>query len=100
MDLEKELRRAVDTGKVCFGFKQSEINILKGNGQLVVISNNIPKERGERVEHIASVSEIPVLKLEKNSLQVGSLCGKPFPVSVLVVLDKGKSKILAAAKKQ
>jgi len=100
MDVEKELRRAVDTGKVCFGFRQSELNVLKGKGLLVVLSGNTPMEQGEKMEHIAGVSQIPVLKIGKNSLQLGSICGKPFPVSAMVVLDKGKSKVLDAVKKQ
>ena len=39
----KELRRAVDTGKVIFGKRGTEKSILKGDCKLVIISGNAEK---------------------------------------------------------
>ncbi len=100
MEKEKEIRRAVDTGKVCFGIRESELSLLQGRGKLVIKSGNIPEADGERIAHVAKISGIPVLCLKKSSRQLGSICGKPFPVSVMVVLEEGKSKVLGAVRKQ
>jgi len=94
MEANIEIRRAVDTGKVEFGEKQAEKNILKGNGELIIISSNTKKLLKERLEHYAKLSEIPHYEFPGTSVELGSICGKPFPVSVLTVLSKGKSKIL------
>jgi len=94
MDVNIEIRRAVDTGKVDFGEKQTEKNILKGNGELIIISSNAKKLLKERLEHYSKLSEIPFYKFPGTSNELGSVCGKPFAVSVMTVLNKGKSKII------
>ncbi|MFH1663438.1 MAG: 50S ribosomal protein L30e [archaeon] len=94
MDINIEIRRAVETGKVSFGEKTAEKNILKGNGELIIISSNAKKLLKERLEHYAKLSEIPFFEFKGTSVELGSVCGKPFPVSAMTVLSKGKSKIL------
>ena len=34
------------------------------------------------------------MKYSEAGLVLGSVCGKPFTISVLLVLDEGKSKVL------
>lgn len=92
IDAKKEIRRAVDTGKVIFGMKQSEKSILKGKGELIIISSNANDLVKERLEEIGRISEIPSYGFDGTALELGSVCGKPFPVSVMVVLSKGKSQ--------
>lgn len=94
MDINIEIRRAVETGKVNFGEKQTEKNILKGNGELIIISSNAKKLLKERLGQYAKLSEIPFYEFQGTSVELGSVCGKPFPVSVMTVLSRGKSKIL------
>ncbi len=100
MDTNIEIRRAVETGKVDFGEKQAEKNILKGNGELIIISSNTKKLLKERLEHYAKISEIPFYEFSGTSTELGSVCGKPFPVSVMTIISKGKSKILEVNDKE
>ncbi len=100
IDVNKELRRAVDTGKVFFGQKQAEKSILKGKAQLVIISGNIPKLEKEKIVANAAVSQVPSIEFDGSGLELGSVCGKPFVVSVMVVVEPGKSAILKAVKKE
>ena len=95
-DFDKELRRAVDTGKAQFGYRSTEKSALTGEGKLLVFSSNLPVEKKERLEHLAKLSEIPCYKTDKTALKLGSVCGKPYPVTDMVVLEQGKSKVLAA----
>lgn len=97
VDAAKEIRRAVDTGKVVFGSKQSEKSILNGSGGLVVLSGNTPELLRERVSAQAKVSGIPVYGFSGSSAELGALCGKPFVVSVMVIEGKGKSRVLELA---
>ncbi|MCD7781182.1 MAG: 50S ribosomal protein L30e [Methanosphaera sp.] len=95
MDIERGIRVAVDTGKVILGSKKSVQAIKLGNGELIVIADNAPKELKEDVEVYANLSQMPVYTFEGSSVDLGSVCGKPFTVSVLVVQEPGDSNILA-----
>ncbi len=94
VDVPKEIRRAVDTGVVAFGFRSAEKNILKGKGEIVIISRNCPQRLSERIRHVSQIAGIPFFEFEGSALELGSICGKPFLVSTLLVLEKGKSKVL------
>ncbi len=97
-DTAKELRRAVDTGSVVFGFNQSRKTILKGQCQLVVASRNAERYSKEKVEQLCKRASVPFYQSNLTGLQLGSVCGKPFVISFACVLKPGKSKILDAAK--
>ena len=99
IDANKEIRRAVDTGKVLFGFKTTEKSILKSEGGLVIISANTPKLEVERIEALAQAAGIPYYHHSATGLELGSICGKPFIISVMLVKDPGKSKVLTIAEK-
>jgi len=93
IDTNKEIRRAVDTGKVLFGSEQSEKSILKGEAQLVIIADNTPIGIKEKIKSLAKVANTAVYDFSETSIKLGSLCGKPFSVSVMSVIDAGKSKV-------
>jgi len=90
MDLNKSLRLAIDTGKVSVGAKQSNKAINSGSAKLVILSSNCPEE----TVTIANDGETPVYSFKGNNAVLGAACGKPFPVSIIAILDGGKSDIL------
>ena len=94
MDIERGIRVAVDTGKVILGSKKTIQAIKLGNGELVVIAENTPKNTKEDIEIYAKLSDIPVYTFEGSSVELGSVCGKPFTVSALIVQEPGDSNIL------
>ncbi|WP_455645244.1 50S ribosomal protein L30e [Methanosphaera sp.] len=94
MDIERGIRVAVDTGKVILGSNKSTQAIKLGNGELVVIAANAPKDVKADIEVYAKLSEIPVYTFEGSSVELGSICGKPFTVTVLVIQEPGDSNIL------
>ena len=94
VDVGKELRRAVDTGKVLFGERESEKSVLKGTCKLVIISNNAEKYAKERIEQLCDSASVPYFEFNATGIDIGSYCGKPFVVSFTAVVDKGKSKLL------
>lgn len=98
IDTNKEIRRAVDTGKTIMGVRESEKNILNGKSKLVIISDNIPNDVLERIENLCKTSEIAVYKYKGTSISLGSVCGKPFPIAAMSIEDTGKSKVLEVVK--
>jgi len=96
VDLNKEIRRAVDTGKVIFGYNQAQKKLLSGEGELLIVCKNMPKNDKEKLKQIANVESKKYYEYSENGLVLGSVCGKPFVISAMLVLDAGKSKVMEA----
>jgi len=88
MDINRALRNAVSTGKTYIGFEQTKRYLEKGVVKMVVVSSNCPY-----IEHIEKYS-VPVHKYNGSNIELGAACGKPFPVSVLSIVEPGESDIL------
>lgn len=97
--LSSALRLAVESGKVEFGSKAGLKNALSGKAKLLVLAANAPSETAVAVVKYSKASEIPLISFEGSSLELGSICGKPFPVAVLSIYEEGNSDILKLAKK-
>lgn len=89
-DLGGELRVAVDTGRVVFGTRQTRKALEGGQARMVIIARNCPDE------YLRGQSQAPLREFPGSNLELGTVCGQPFSVSALAVLDPGKSSILKA----
>ncbi|UCE36947.1 MAG: 50S ribosomal protein L30e [Thermoplasmata archaeon] len=96
MDINKALKTAVTTGKVLFGFEQTEKAVKAGKAKLIIISSNCPEK------HVVLIDEyknVPSHRFGGTNIELGSACGKPFSISILSVLNEGESEILALGQK-
>jgi len=98
MNLDKAILMAVRTGKVNFGFKESMEALRGKKAKLIVLAKNLPPEKEKMVKHYAKIAGIPILQYNDSSLGLGTVCEKPFPVSVLAIRDPGTSEILKMVK--
>jgi len=98
MDLNKSIRMAVDTGKVVFGSQRAKKLALTGSCKALVLSANCPAPVKQDIEHYCSLSKIPIIRFEGNGIKLGTVCGKPFTIAALSVIDAGNSDILSEAK--
>ncbi|MEM2934868.1 MAG: 50S ribosomal protein L30e [Candidatus Thermoplasmatota archaeon] len=87
--IEKELLRAVKTGKVIFGSKMV-IKKIEDAKAIVISSDCIEKEK---IMNIAK--DKPVYIYNGNNIELGNVCEKPFGISALAIIDEGKSGILS-----
>ena len=94
MDVDRSIRVAVDTGDVTLGSEKSIQSLKLGKGQLAVVAANAPKEIIDDVEYYANLSDIQAYTYDGTSVDLGSVCGKPFTVATLIVNDPGDSTIL------
>ncbi len=94
VDANKEIRRAVDTGKVAFGLRETQKKILAGEGKLVIVTKNLPINEKEVIKQLAKVEEKKFYEYPDSGLVLGRACGKPFVISTMLILDEGKSKAL------
>ena len=88
IDISRALKSAITTGKVEFGLDQTLKAVKSGNAQMVVLARNCPSEE------LKGDIGVKVHVYNGNNMELGALCGKPFSVSALVIIDKGSSNIL------
>jgi large subunit ribosomal protein L30e len=91
MDMNRALRMVVQTGEVHFGMRQAKKALRERKAQLIVVPDNIPDEL---VAELQGVSKVPLVKFKGTNFELGTVCGKPFSVSALTVIDAGDSDIM------
>ncbi|MHC1601538.1 MAG: 50S ribosomal protein L30e [Candidatus Nezhaarchaeales archaeon] len=94
VNLERELKVALRTGKIVIGSKEVLKLIGTGKGKLIIIASNCPELIKEQVEYYAKLSGIPVYYAPYTSKELGEMCQRGHMVASLVVLDEGDSEIL------
>ena len=97
VDVQKAIRMAVDTGTVLLGKNESIRSVVSGKSKMVVYASNINDDLKVYVKKMGDLSGVPVYMYDGSSKELGSICGKPYPVSVLSVIDEGDSDILELA---
>ncbi len=98
MDLRFQLKRAMETGDVKLGFRESEKSLLNGRSKLIILAENAPEDIKNRVTYLAKISKVPVYYFKGMSIQLGELLGRPHMVAVISIDDPGDSSILELAK--
>ena len=93
-DLSNDIRLAIDSGKVALGVNNASKSILSKSAKLIVIASKNKSGRMGDMMHIAKLSGIKVEVFEGTSMDLGVVCGKPYSVSVLSVIEPGNSNIL------
>lgn len=83
--VERLIKNALRENKAILGYRES-LKFLKLNKpRLVVIAENLPSERKKEIEYLCKLSKIKLRTFKGSSKELGIICGKPFPVSVLVI---------------
>ncbi len=97
MDLNTAIRMAVDTGKTILGSDSAKKLAMLGEVKAIVVARNCQPSVKQDIVHYAALSSVPILTFAGSSSELGVICGKPFPVSALSVIDAGNSDILKLA---
>ncbi len=71
-----------------FGTAQTEKAVRNGKAQLVVVSENCPST------FLTQNKDVKVRVYKGNNIELGAVCGVPYSVAALAVIDKGTSNIL------
>ncbi len=95
MDVEEEIRRAVETGSVILGSRQTLRFLKLGRGQLVIVASNCPRELREAAEYYCRLTGIKLYSYPKGSVELGVAAGKPYPINLMTVLEPGDSRVLS-----
>ena len=90
IDMARALKTAATTGDVRFGLAETKKSLKKGEAKLVVVASNCPQKE------IRSGAASKVIVFSGTNVELGSACGKPFPISALAIISPGESNILSA----
>lgn len=85
MSLEEEILNANKSGNIILGYRESLKFIKLNKARAVVIANNTPEKIRKEIEHNARIAGLKVETFNRGSKELGVFCGKPYPVSVLVI---------------
>ncbi len=88
MDMQKELNRLLATGQVYIGAKEA----LKhpDDVKLFIVASDCPEKQAV----LEAADETPVFLYQGSGMHLGTMCRKPFSVSVISVVDEGTSNIM------
>lgn len=63
---------------------------------MIILAANCPEEICKEVEYHCALSKVPTITFTGNSVDLSTICGKPFSVSALSIREPGDSEILRA----
>lgn len=81
MNLEEAIKKAIRENRVIFGYRESLKYIRNKNPEMVIIAKNAP----EYIKKIILNSNVKVVVFEGSSKDLGTICGRPHPISTLVI---------------
>jgi len=85
MSVEEDVQSANKANRIVLGYRKSRNFIRMNDAKLMVLARNAPEKIKKEMEHDAKIAGVKVKMFDGSSKELGVLCGKPYPVSVLVV---------------
>jgi large subunit ribosomal protein L30e len=94
IDITRQLKLAVKSGKVSFGCAEALEAARSSKAKLIVLASNCPEPTKAEILQRARLSELPVYIYGGTSVDLGDVCERRFLVAALTVHDPGDSEIL------
>ena len=91
-DIERNIGLLLDTGEVVLGTREGLKAVMLGDSKAVIYAENIREAVKQDFLKYAEMAGIKTIEFKGSSLKLGKLCGKLFPVSVIVVKDFGEAE--------
>lgn len=85
MVLNEEIQAATKASRTVVGYREVMKILKTGKVELVVVSNNMPPNMKNDIEHNAKMSDVRMEIFVGSSKDLGIVCGKPFSVTVLAI---------------
>ncbi len=89
-----DIRLAVDSGVTEIGANRVLKSIRENTAKLVIMAENGNNESMLEVEHLAKITKTKVLTISGTPARLGSICGKPYHISMISIIEPGHSGIL------
>ncbi|TRM85955.1 50S ribosomal protein L30e [Sulfolobus sp. A20-N-G8] len=70
-----------------------------GKLKMIIIASTLRGDLKEDIKHYAKISNIPLYEYNGSGWDLGTVCGKPFMISAIGIIEEGDSRILELSKK-
>lgn len=80
-----DIRAAMKEGTTLFGADRALKLIRQGKLKKVFLAANVRKDVGEDIHHYGKLSNVEVIDLNLTNEEIGTVCKKPFLISVIGV---------------
>ena len=87
-ELQQEISKAVKAKTLVPGSKETLDSILTQEVTLVAVSEKAKPALVNRLKYYAKISNVPCHIVSKNTIELGSMCGKPYLVSAFSIIAK------------
>lgn len=81
----RDLKGYLKSDKVVLGTEKTLKLLKQGAVQKVFLSSNCPDDVKKDIEYYAKLAEASLVYLKQPNDELGTLCKKPYPVSVLSI---------------
>lgn len=95
-DVNRELQKVLNSGKVLIGSKETLKAFMKKEAKVIIHASNCPtvirrvfENAGENGNGKLIIYEYPA-----NSIELGLVCGKPYPIASLCITETKDSEIV------
>lgn len=83
---EEEIRKILGSDKLLLGRDEVIKNVKKGKILKVYVSANCPKDLIEDLQRYSNINAFDILNTNIPNYELGTVCKKPFSISVMAVL--------------
>jgi large subunit ribosomal protein L30e len=81
METEEKIKKAIRENKIIIGYRECLKYIRNNTPEVVIIAKNAP----ERIKKVILNSNVKVEFFEGSSKDLGTICGKPYPITTIVI---------------
>lgn len=89
VSVDSVIKNIVRGGKITIGFRRSSRLLKTGRLKAVILAEGSPRAIVSDTIYYARLGNVPVIMFKGSSMDLGNLIGKPFPVTVIGVIDPG-----------
>jgi large subunit ribosomal protein L30e len=89
--LGKVLKEAMKSGKYTLGTKEVVEDVK--SSKVIIAAGTLPGKPGKQLREEAEKNKVPIVVLQKNSLQLGRLLGRPYKVSAVAIRSISESDL-------
>lgn len=89
LSVDNVIKSIVRSGKISTGFRRSSKLLKMGRLKAVIMAEGSPRNIVSDTIYHARLGGVPVIIFKGSSTDLGNLIGKPFPVTVIGVIDPG-----------
>ena len=93
MDISRQLKIAVKSGKMLFGQRQTVDACARGDAKLVILAANCPQDYIDELH--ARHPSVIMHRVNMVNRDLGVACAKPFAISTICITDSGESNLLS-----